>query len=242
MPYVPKWIADTMESVLPSKYFDAHIIGSEYINPEILKIKFAANLHKIDFYPGQALVIRVGTNDFRHYTISSFNPEAGIFEIIFHIHGNAPGSNLAAQLKVGDKLKMAVPGGHKMYASEKEFHFFFGDETSLSFVLILIEEIQKNGRSYQGVLEMREQNSQVPDKLNIALKTMLSTPDTPGMQSINYLNELKKTPGFSFKEYIFYLTGNVMSVQMFRKELKKLGISSQNIKFQGYWLEGKKGL
>jgi NADPH-dependent ferric siderophore reductase len=242
MPYIPKWIADTMESVLPSKYFDAEVIGSEYITSEILKIKFAGNLHKIDFYPGQAVVIRAGMNDFRHYTICSFNSATGTFDIIFHIHGNAPGSNLAVLLKIGGKLKMAVPGGQKMYMPEKDFHFFFGDETSLSFILILIEEIQKNGRSYKGIIELRNLNSLVPDKLDMNVKTTLRTPDTPGIQAINYFNELKNTHDFSLEKYVFYLTGNVNSVQAFRKELKKLGISSQNIKFQGYWLEGKKGL
>lgn len=242
MPYVPKWIADTMESVLPSKYFDAEVISLEYITPEILKIKFAGNLNKIDFYPGQAVIIRAGMNDLRHYTISSFNSATGTFETIFHIHGNAPGSNLAVLLKIGEKLKIAVPGGKKMYMQEKDFHFFFGDETSLSFILIMIGEIQKNVGSYKGIIELRNLNSLVPYKLGMDVKTTLRTPDTPGIQAINYFNELKNKHDFALEKYVFYLTGNVNSVQAFRKELKKSGVSSQNIKFQGYWLEGKKGL
>lgn len=40
----------------------------------------------------------------------------------------------------------------------------------------------------------------------------------------------------------FYLTGNVASVQEFRKTLKRMGVSSKNIMFQGYWAEGSFGL
>jgi NADPH-dependent ferric siderophore reductase len=242
MPHLPKWMADGLEHLLSSKYFDAEVTATTFINPEILQITFRADLLNMEFYPGWALMLRAGANDLRHYTMSSFNRESGLFEILFHIHGGGPGSDLAAGLKVGEKLKMALPSGPKMLVSGRDHHFFFGDETSLSFVLILVEEIKKNGGAYQGIMELRAQNSQVPDQLNMDLKTVLSTPDTPGLQAISYLQALKDKQDDLPEKYVFYLTGNVSSVQLFRKELKKLGVSSQNIRFQGYWVEGSIGL
>lgn len=242
MPHLPEGIIDTIEKLLSSKFFEAEVKSSIYINPEILQVTFAANLDKIDFHIGYTVMIRAGSKDLRHYTISSFNRESGLFDILFHIHGNGPGSDLAVRLKIGEKLKMAVPSGKKMFVPESKYHFFFGDETSLSLIQIFIAEIQKTGGNYNGVIELRKQNLEAPEKLNLKLQSVLRTPKTPAADAITYLMELKAETDFPLEQCIFYLTGNVTSVHSFRKEIKKLGVSSKNIKFQGYWVEGSKGL
>ncbi|MBB6502022.1 siderophore-interacting protein [Pedobacter cryoconitis] len=242
MPYIPKWIADSMENLLPSKFLNATVNSCVYINHEIKNIVFTADLKEIDFYPGSAVNFRVSANDFRHYTISAFDREAGTFEIIFHIHGNGPGSDLAEQLKVGDNIKITVPGGRKLYNKEKRHHFFFGDETSLSFYAALMREIKKNGQSCTGVLELLKQNIDVPLGLGFEIVTVLKTADCPGQSAISYLQSIDEKERDTILNSIFYLTGNVASVQGFRKVLKQLGISSKNIIFQGYWAEGSVGL
>jgi len=240
MPYIPKWIADSMENLLSSKFLNAIVKSEVYLSPEIKNIVFTANLEGIDFYPGAAVNFRVSPNDFRHYTISAFDREAGTFEIIFHIHGNGPGSDLAEQLKAGDNIKITVPGGRKLYNREKEHHFFFGDETSLSFYAALMRETGENGQSCTGVLELLEQNMKVPPVLGFDVVTVLKTSGNPGWQAIAYLQTLMEQG--TILHSAFYLTGNVASIQGFRKALKHLGVSSKNIMFQGYWAEGRIGL
>ncbi|MBB5620292.1 NADPH-dependent ferric siderophore reductase [Pedobacter cryoconitis] len=240
MPYIPKWIADSMESLLPSKFMNASVDSSVYISPEIKNIVFTANLKEVDFYPGAAVNFRISPNDFRHYTISSFDREAGTFEIIFHIHGNGPGSDLASQLKAGDHLKITVPGGRKLYHKEKERHFFFGDETSLSLYVALMQEMEKTGQSCTGVLELSEQNMEVPALLGFEAMVVLKIADHPAQQAISYLQSIAEQD--TVLNSAFYLTGNVASVQEFRKTLKRMGVSSKNIMFQGYWAEGSAGL
>lgn len=242
MPHLPEGMIDTIEKLLSSKFFEAEVKSAVYINPEILQVTFAADFNQIDFHIGYAVMVRTGPKDLRHYTMSSFDRESGVFDILFHIHGDGPGSDLAIQLKIGEKLKMAVPGGKKMFVPESNYHFLFGDETSLSFIQIFITEIQKTGGIYDGVIELRTQNHEVPEKLNIKLQSVLRTPKTPAAQAISYLMELKTETDFPLEQCVFYLTGNVTSVHSFRKEIKKLGVSSKNIKFQGYWAEGSIGL
>ncbi|WP_199117805.1 siderophore-interacting protein [Pedobacter sp. ASV28] len=242
MPHLPEWIVDTIENVLSSKFFDTEVVSKSLINPEILKVTFKADLQNMIFHPGWAVMLRAGTNDLRHYTISLFDRERGYFDIIFHIHGDAPGSNLAAKMEVGDIFKMAVPGGKKMYVSEQMHHFFFGDETSLSLMLILIDELKKYNGSYYGILESRPQNKGLPSLMGISMEAVLRTPETPGLQAINKLRQLINQSAFSLNNTVFYLTGNVASVQAFRKELKKTGINPKNIKLQGYWAEDSVGL
>lgn len=231
-----------MESLLSSKFFEAEVVYFKYLSPEILQLTFRSDLHKMEFYPGWALMIRIGDNDLRHYTMSTFDPHRGLFDILFHIHGGGPGSNLAASLNIGDKIKMAVPGGPKMFDRNKQHHFFFGDETSLSFIQILIDEINRQSGSYIGIIELREENKNVLNEIGIKATAVLPSHESPGKQTIEQIIAMSNAKGFNLEKYIFYLTGNVNSLQALRKELKAMGVSSKNIKIQGYWKQGIAGL
>jgi len=242
MPHLPEWIVDTMENLLSSKFFDAEVVSASFLNQEIVKVTFKADLQSMPFYPGWPVMLRVGANDLRHYTFSSFDKQNGLFDIVFHVHGNAPGSDLVSKMKSGDHLKMAVPAGRKMYSPEHKNHFFFGDETSLSFMMILINDIIKNNGIYSGILELRPQNITISKLLQLNVDTVIHTPDNPAGEAIDKLKQLINKADFSFDSSVFYLTGNVSSVQAFRKELKRIGINPKNIKLQGYWAEGSVGL
>jgi len=242
MPNVPKWIADQMENLLPSKYLEAEVIKITNYSPEMKKVSFRADLQQIDFYPGTAMILRPSDTALRHYTPSVFDKKAGIFEILFHIHGNGPGSNLADNLLPGDHLKLSAPAGKKLYDRKKNSHFFFGDETSLSFYAILQEDIIGNDQSSHGIFELNAINQHIPKELGYDINIVQKTPADPGKEAINLLEGfLNETPQL-LKQSIFYLTGNVASVQRFRTTLKQHGISGGNIKLQGYWSEGIEGL
>jgi NADPH-dependent ferric siderophore reductase len=242
MPTVPKWVADQMENLLPSKYLDVEVLGTIKYSPEIKKITFRADLTGIDFYPGSPMFFRANDRGLRHYTPSAFDRGSRTFDILFHLHGNGPASNLAARLLQGDQLKVSVPGGKKLYDKDKKFHFFFGDETSLGFYTALLSEMDKNNQWAWGIFELNEINRNIPKDLGYDVKTVLRTPDEPAREAIALLEACKATEPELFIKSIFYLTGNIASVQRFRTELKNHGISAKNIKVQGYWSEGSVGL
>jgi NADPH-dependent ferric siderophore reductase len=242
MPNVPKWIANQMENLLSSKYIDIEVTETIRYSSEIKKITFRAELSQVDFYPGSSIIFRASDTELRHYTPSTFDREAGMFEIIFHIHGHGPGSTLADRLVSGDHLKVSEPGGRKLYDKDKTSHFVFGDETSLSFYDALLTEADKNNQRVRGILELNNINRNVPKDLGYDINTVLKTPDEPAREAIMFVEtSILADPGL-FKESVFYLTGNVPSVQKFRTVLKKHGINSKNIKLQGYWAEGSVGL
>lgn len=242
MPNVPKWVANQMESLLFSKYLDIEVTETILYSPEIKKITFSGALSHIDFYPGLSMVFRVSDRELRHYTPSAFDRETGMFEILFHIHGNGPGSKLADRLLPGDRLKVSVPGGRKLYDKDRMFHFFFGDETSLSFYDALLREINRNHQWARGIFELNVINRNIPEDLGYDVMTVLRTPDDPAREAITLLEAFITAHSERVQQSVFYLTGNVASVQKFRTTLKKHGVSSRNIKLQGYWAEGSVGL
>lgn len=242
MPNVPKWVADQMENLLSSKYLDVEVTETIMYSPEIKKIIFRAELNHIDFYPGSSMVFRASDRELRHYTPSAFDRERGLFEILFHIHGNGPGSKLADRLLPGERLKVSAPGGKKLYEKDKTFHFFFGDETSLSFYVALLREINKNKQWARGIFELNEVNRNIAEERGYDVKTVLKTPEEPAKEALIVLEAWITAKPELFKQSVFYLTGNVASVQKFRSVLKKYGVSSKNLKLQGYWAEGSVGL
>lgn len=242
MPNVPKWVADQLENLLPSKFLTVEVTAVIQYSPKIKGISFRGNLSGMDFFPGSAINFRVSETEIRHYTPFNFDKENGTFNIFFHIHGNGPGSNFADKLQPGDRSKVSVPGGRKIFDRDQQNHFFFGDETSLSFYAVALKEIVKNGQFATAIFELEEENRSIPEKLGLDIHVVRKSSENPGGEAVRLLNDWFARYPDPLTQSIFYLTGNATAAQQFRSVLKKRGISSKNIKLQGYWSEGRVGL
>lgn len=232
MPNVPKWMADQMELLLPSKFMDIEVGAITTYSTDFKKITFLSDLSKVDAFPGSSINFRVSPTAIRHYTPVDFDKEKGCFDVYFHLHGRGPGSLLADQLQAGDRLKVSVPGGRKLYDQSKQDHFFFGDETSFGLYLSLLREIRKNkGRAF-GIFELDEANRYIAEDDD--LEVVPKNPDAALAALSRHIAD--------YRAAIFYLTGNAAAAQRFRAELKKSEIPSKQIKLQGYWAEGSVGL
>lgn len=234
---LPKWAADLTEkagSIMP----DMKILEAVYISPNIKKIRFQGDISRMNFQIGYANVIRVSDTEFRNYTASYHNFDEGILDIIFHIHGNGTGSRYMDQLQPEDALRISIPRGKKMYDETKRQQFIFGDETSLGLACSILPILQKNKHQYQFYFELNDENQSVPGLLGLENYTVFSKKNRLGNEQ--WINELPVFNTGEWNNANFILTGNVKSVQTFRKKLKdKPGVK---ISSQGYWLEGKKGL
>jgi len=241
MPKVPKWVADAMESIFSG--MARHMVVTEiaYINPFIKKITFKGDLKNVKFRIGQAVFIRVDATNFRNYTPSYWNSAEGICEVIFHLHGNGPGSSFASAIKPGDAVSIGLPRGFDFYRKEQKYHFLFGDETAIGFFKSLKHAIDENGQNYIGVLELN------PDSLHseMSMECMLDVVPASANKAehaVRFLENLDETVWELWRTGAFYLVGNARSIQNFRKALKDKGVSSKNITTQPYWMEGKIGL
>ena len=232
---IPKWIGNLFEGTLSP---NVKVIQTTYLSPQIKRIRFHGKVSNMKIQIGYANVIRVSETEFRNYTVAHHDIENDIFDIIFHIHGNGVGSKYIDSLTTNDEVYISPPRGKKMYEPAVKRQFIFGDETSLGFASSILPSLKKRDHQYQFCFELDKENFNVPQLLG--LEDFLLFPKTDSASSEIWINELPIFETDNWREANFILTGNVSSVQTFKKVLKAK--KAGRILSQGYWLEGKKGL
>lgn len=242
MPKVPKWAADAMESLFSGMFRKMTVSDITYLNPCIKKIVFKGDLKKVKFKTGQAIVIRVDDTNVRNYTPSFWSSNEGFCEVIFHLHGNGPGSAFIERLALNDELNIGLPRGFDFYKKDYRYHFFFGDETTVGLFKSLKHRIEENNQDYIGVLEFSDTTLRSETNLECMLGLVQSSGRYKAEQATLFLENLDEKVWQLWKDGIFYLMGNGRSIQNFRKALKEKGIGSKQILTQPYWVEGKTGL
>jgi NADPH-dependent ferric siderophore reductase len=241
MPRVPKWVANAMETVFSSQIRKVVVTEIIYLNPHIVKVSFKGNLEKIKFKSGQAIAIRVNETNFRNYTPSHWDSKEGIFEVIFHLHGNGPGSQYISSLKLNDTLSIVLPRGFDLYRQDHKYHFLFGDETTIGLFKSLQHKIEENDQEYIGILELNQ--TTLSFKIDaISGLELVSVSDNKAQNAISLLEKLPEQVWQLWRNGAFYLMGNGRSIQRFRNALREKGVNIKNIKTQPYWMEGKFGL
>lgn len=215
-------MGDAVENLMASKFLVVTVTHVEYLSREVKRVCFAGDLSRADCFPGYAVNFRVSALDYRDYTPVVFTKDT--CEIIFHIHGNGPGSAFADRLQVGDTTKMLIPRGRKLYRAGSD-HFFFGDESSIGTCKAIMQEVPCTG-----IFELDEANREVPGKLGMQTDVVHKHyGDMAAKLDKHTLN----------KEMTYVLTGKSSSIQVFRKLLKERGVSSSQMIIKAYWVVEK---
>lgn len=237
MPSAPKWLFDVVERLMP-KLPSLQVAKSESLSPSVKRIHLAGDVTLLDFREGYSIDFRVTDTDVRRYSPSSIDIVTGTLELIVHLHGDGPGRRFMDALKPGDVVDVAQPRGHKHYDESVKKYVFFGDETSLAAACSFYKSFKKNGQQFQFYFELDEENKNVPQLLGLENYTVF--PKDNSFHSPEWIGELMVLQAPGWHDAVFVLTGNVKSVQEFRRALK--GIAKGKVHAQGYWLQGKKGL
>ncbi len=240
MPTVPKWLNDTLEKLAPAMQRMIKVVDTTYLTPKLKKVRVKGDFSTLVFDPGYTISFRVNPTDLRHYTVSYAEAEKGVLEFIAHIHGNAVGANFINELVPGEKeIKMAVLGSDKQYNAGIEKQLIFGDETSLSLMMSFLPMLKKNQHQFQFYVELDDENKNVPGILGLENYTVFPKHDV--FRNKDKIRELPFFRNNDWTDANIVLTGNVTSLQLFRKVLKEKNHTGK-IYAKGYWLEGKKGL
>jgi len=232
---MPKWLIGLFGDKLSP---NVTVVQITSLSPQVKKICFKGDISDWNFSIGYASVIRVSEIEFRNYTVAYHDKENGVFDIIFHIHGNGIGSKFIDSLNVGDDLFISPPRGKKLYEPKRKQQFFFGDETSLGLACALMPLLKENRHQFQFYFELDEVNKNVPGLFELENYTVF--PKDKSFSDEKWISSLPLFQTEVWHAANLALVGNVKSIQTFRKVLKNKPLGT--ISSQGYWLEGKKGL
>lgn len=128
-----------------------------------------------------------------------------------------------------------------LYRADSKYHFFFGDETSLTIFSNLTQKIHANNQEYFGVLELPDTCTILPEQAGLMLD-IVSPSDPPAANAIYYIDTLHERVWYVWRTAVFYLTGDACVVQAFREALLARGVAEKNIISQPYWDEDVEGL
>ncbi len=142
-------------------------------------------------------------------------------------------------LKLGVSIDINKPRGEQKYYDKTVNKFvIFGDETTLALICSFCPVLKREKHDFQFYLELEEENINLPKLLGLENCTVF--PKNGSFRNEEWVSELPVFQLHDLRSTNFVLTGNVKSVQTFRKALRKK--NTGKIVAQGYWLEGKKGL
>jgi NADPH-dependent ferric siderophore reductase len=240
MPKIPKWIGDTMEAVFNGMVHPVVVSSVDYIGEQLKKVVFEGDFRKIKFAAGNVVEFRINDNEFRHYTLSGFDADAGTCEVLFYLHDRGKGSLWARCLGPGDRIKMIGPGGRIRYKSAEQ-HFLFGDEASVGAFQCLGALIRQNGQKSLSILELDRQHQDWVHLTGMPAVAVSKSYEDPGGSAIARLEEVFDSGQWE-KDVVCYLTGRAKSVKAMRRFLLSKGVGSRNIQVEPYWAEGRTAL
>lgn len=194
---------------------------------------------KVKFTVGAYIDFRVTETEVRRYTVSNFDKKTQSIEFIVHLHGKGCGADYMNALQPGDVLSLNKPSTMiKYYASSFQHYIIFGDESSLGLAQSFAPVLKQNNHIFQFIFELDEENLKIPEILG--LESVIVFPKTGLFKNEEWIKKLPVFPLQNEDHIKFILTGNVKSVQTFRKVIKDT--TKCKVYLHGYWLEGKKGL
>ncbi|KMQ64502.1 iron transporter [Chryseobacterium angstadtii] len=240
MPSLPKWINDTFENVMASKFKECTVTHIETVSKDLRMIRFTSDLEDVPFEPAYAIGIRVNERDFRNYSPFNFNKYAGTFDVIFHLHDmDSVGGSFINSLSKGDTTKILMPRGKRFFDLDADIHFSIGDETSLGSSIAIKEAAEEIGGSFVCLHELEEPS--ILKDLELYGYHTAKNDIQNIMDALNdFLREEKQA--VQNNEAVFYLTGNGNTMSVVRKFLKAKGVDGKCVRSQAYWMEGKRGL
>jgi NADPH-dependent ferric siderophore reductase len=233
VPEMPAFLANFLE---PRFAKVAHVAEVEDLAPHLRRVRFAgAALRGVAFRAGQEIEFRVSDRAFRHYTPASFDPEQGIFDVLFFLHGRGPGSAWASALRHAQPVKVLGPGGGFRLAEDVTTHVFLGDETSLGVFramraatatrVIGAVEVDAGAEGWTGLAGLDLPAVARDGRRGGALR--------------RWLDGFRERPS---DVAAFYLVGHAATIVELREALLARGWPRRAIRSKAYWADGRRGL
>ncbi|GAA2687877.1 MULTISPECIES: siderophore-interacting protein [Actinosynnema] len=184
---------------------------------------------------GEALL---GPWEIRSYTPLALDPATGTAQILWHVHGNGPGSDWAASAVEGTPCRVVGPRrGVRLPASHGAL-VLFGDETSFSTAVAV-----HRARDARVVLEVESvEESRAVLGGWFGLVDVVLVAREPGDAHLAEVERAVLAAQGGGVDVAPVLTGKASSVQRLHRALRGAGVQGRRISGVPYWAPGKKGL
>ncbi|MBO9659380.1 MAG: SIP domain-containing protein [Chitinophagaceae bacterium] len=240
MPTLPKWMNDAMEGILKSQFRSVAATNITDYSSSLRRIRLLGDFKGLASEPGYAVAFRVNERSYRNYTPFVFDQEQGICEILFHLHGDGPGSDFFSKIKEGEELRMLAPRGRTVYRKHLSHHVVIGDETALGLAMSLRDQAARLRHSCITVFEVDD--SAVMAELEIFGHVLSKNALNKAGRIRQRIIQQQTDNDVALEDTGFYIAGNADTMRMVRSELKQLNVPGKNVFSQAYWAEGKTGL
>ena len=188
-------------------------------------------LRAVDWTPGDKLQLMLGGWVQRTYTPIDWDAEQGRTRMLVYLHGDAPGTQWARALRVGDRCAFFGPRKSIRLAPHASPVILFGDETSLGLGAALATQA-----SIHMLFEVREQAPVQAAIERLRLPNASVASDAHVVQA-QMAALLRAQPDADI-----VLTGQAGSIQQISKLLHQHGTAAKRRQSKAYWAPGKTGL
>ncbi|WP_157767676.1 siderophore-interacting protein [Actinosynnema pretiosum] len=223
---------------------EAEVARAEEVGAGLRLVSIAGDgLRKAAWAPGDVVQVVVvgeallGPWEVRCYTPLALDPATGTAEILWHVHGNGPGSHWAASAVEGTPCRVVGPRRDVRLPASRGPLVLFGDETSFSTAVAA-----HRARDVRVVLEVGsvEESRAVLGRFGLLDVALVAR--EPGDAHLAEVERAVLAAQRSGPDATPVLTGKASSVQRLHRALRGAGVQGRRIGSVPYWAPGKKGL
>lgn len=174
----------------------------------------------------------------RTYTVRNFRQEINELDIDFVVHGlNGPASAWATEVKTGDEILLAGPGGKKLLDFSADWFLLAGDMTALPAISVNIEQLPVHAKGYAVIEVLCEDDAQSFDTPEDFEIFWVVNPD-PDSENSCLLDKVRQLPWLEGRPSIWAACefSNMKALRSYFKQEKKVG--SKDMYVSSYWKSG----
>jgi len=191
--------------------------------------------------PGDKVQIMIGDIGPRTFTPFAADANAGTFDILAYVHGDAPAAAWARTTQAGTRFRAFGPRGSLALNSLAGPVVMFGDETSFGAAKSLFD-LRGGADGLSFVFESTDTDEAKAVLTELGMSEAAVVRREPGRTHLSELESQLRAALELRGDASLVLTGHAQMIQAVRARLKARPVKHRGQKVKAYWADGKKGL
>lgn len=226
--------------------FKSQVVDNQKVNDKFHHLVLKLNDQPFSFKSGQFVVVRVGKDIYRSYSIASYPGKMPFWEIVVDITPGGPGSVYLSGLKKGDIVETTNPRGIFTLAEDNSSTIILvATGCGISSIRAMIEELieKRGGEKIILFWGLRHETEIFDESIfqswqnsysNFQYQIVISQPVNAWEGKRGHVTEhiIPQKLGCDPKTTSVYLCGGEDMVRDVSQNLKKLGLPSDKIYFE----------